>query len=131
MKIGKSLCIALCILFAGCYNKEASMDGLNKTWNLAKMEGKTFSKPISINFNSKKNSFYGDDGCNNIFGSFELKDDKLKLGNINSTMMACEDMKTPLKYTKLLKRVKYYRVDGGFLTLLDKDKNALLEYMAK
>ncbi len=73
--------------------------------------------------------FFGNDGCNQVFGSFSLSKDKIKFKNISSTMMMCENMEIPTLYIKLLEKSRFYKIEDLVLYLLDEDKTIILEFL--
>ncbi len=121
------------LFLIGCSVKEVKNMNLEQMWILQKMQSKTLQvkKGMNIKFNLKESSFYGNDGCNNIFGQVEISKEKLAFKNINSTLMACEDMEVSNKFVNLLEKTVSYKVSEDRLYFYDKDKNILLEFMSK
>lgn len=140
----KLLPILLTILLGSCTttttqnntsSKEQSNElTLHNTWKLESMKGETFTKKehgsvpeLTVDITEKK--FYGDDGCNQIFGSVaNASDGNLKLGEIASTRMSCEDMETPKQYTELLEKARHYEMTATTLVLKDDANNTILTY---
>ena len=64
-------------------------------WNVVEIQGEPVraqSNPF-IGFDTKKGRVYGYSGCNRITGSLDLsRDNKIELGHMASTLMACPDM---------------------------------------
>ena len=76
-------------------------------------------------------SVSGSDGCNRIIGSFQLKANKLKFSKMASTMMACPaSMETAQRYHATLEQVQFWRIQGQYLELSDKDGNLLARFQA-
>lgn len=62
----------------------------------------------------------GSGGCNRVTGSFELDGDRLRLGRMASTRMACPDgMQQEQQFLQSLQKVERYRISGSHLELLD------------
>ncbi len=62
----------------------------------------------------------GSGGCNRVMGNFELDGDKLHLGRMASTMMACPSgMEQEQQFLRSLEKVERYRISGGHLDMLD------------
>jgi putative lipoprotein len=62
----------------------------------------------------------GSGGCNRLSGSYQVNGDRIALGRVASTMMACVDgMKTEQNFLKALGRVNRWRISGQRLELLD------------
>ncbi len=125
-------------IFTGCVNtpkpqkkvvyvyKRFTMSGW---WKLVSIKGENIDKNIKIFLNEKDKSFYGNDSCNNILGVLKKSNkNDLVFGSIASTMMACEDMKTPMRYVKMLEQVQHYKVDDPYLYMYDNDKKGLLVF---
>jgi copper homeostasis protein (lipoprotein) len=110
----------------------ALVDLKNSKWRLVKLNGKTIEKNkdnkkefgITFNIDGRFSAFAG---CNNMAGSYELKEDvsRLKFSKVISTMMACEDMLTEQEFAKVLEIVDNYNFDGKTLKL-NKAKMATL-----
>lgn len=74
---------------------------------------------------------FGSGGCNRISGSFELNGDRLRLGRMAGTMMACRDgMGQEQRFLQSLTKVERYRVSGGHLELLDSSGAVLAQFEA-
>lgn len=75
----------------------------------------------------------GNSGCNLFNGSYQVDGDKLSLGGLISTRMACPEniMNMEQKYLDTLQKVRYYQRDEQQLLLLDENKNELLRYEEK
>ena len=62
----------------------------------------------------------GSGGCNRLTGSFELDGDKLRLGRMAGTMMACPTgMEQEQRFLQSLEKVERYRIAGSHLEMLD------------
>lgn len=128
----------LSFLIQGCSMNNNQVKTSNKTlihdiWFLKKINKKSFdkkSKDITIEFNTTKSMFYGNDSCNQIFGSIKkLSEDELILSNIAGTLMACPDMSIANKYINILGKVKFYKIKNLHLYLLNEKKEELLDYL--
>lgn len=109
--------------------KRLSIDGW---WKLSKIDNFSLSsnKEIKLFLDKKDKKFYGTDSCNSILGALEkVTQDMLVFGGIATTMVACEDMKTPRIYLNALESVRFYKVEDPKLFLYDKDKNLILEFI--
>src|SRR5574344_886923 len=99
-------------------------------WQLESLNEKAIKKierVASINFD-KENKVYGNLGCNNFFGKFESKNDLLKISQIGSTMMMCQDMSIESLYSKILENVKKYKVEKEILIFFDKDNKEIAKF---
>jgi heat shock protein HslJ len=70
--------------------------------------------------NSTTRGVGGSGGCNRLAGRYELDGNRLSLGEVISTMMACEaGMETESAFLEALRRVNGWRIAGRQLQLLD------------
>jgi copper homeostasis protein (lipoprotein) len=62
----------------------------------------------------------GSGGCNRIVGSFEVDGDRLRLGRMAGSMMACPSgMEQEQRFLQALQKVERYRIRGSHLEMLD------------
>jgi len=119
--------LILSIFLFSCNSAKQSSkttDITGKTWKLTEING----KPIQLK-NPKSNPYFmlnmkdmryeGHGGCNGVGGSFEIKQDimRIKFNQGMSTMMACDDLETEQLFTKALLAADNYSVNGNTLTL--------------
>lgn len=108
-----------------------------RTWRLIEVDGKPFEMkeayfhiPILI-FDEEEGRFSGNAGCNNMMGSFELKDSNgIQLSEVASTLMACPDMDLEQTFLDLVKSVETYQLGWDTLSLKAKDGEPLFRYAA-
>jgi heat shock protein HslJ len=118
---------------------QTSQDGLklNDIWALQNISSNGI--PLDLDYNEIKRpvlelhvndrKIYGNDSCNSIFGSIEmLKKDSISFGNIGSTRMACINMTISTAYTKALKEVKFYKLDGLSLLFYNAEGDKILKF---
>jgi copper homeostasis protein (lipoprotein) len=73
----------------------------------------------------------GSGGCNRITGAFTLEGDRLHLGPLAGTMMACVNgMEQEQQFLKSLNQVERYRISGQQLELLDSSGAVLARFEA-
>jgi copper homeostasis protein (lipoprotein) len=73
----------------------------------------------------------GSGGCNRIAGGFTLEADRVHLGPLAGTMMACiNGMKQEQHFLKSLNQVERYRISGQQLELLDASGAVLARFEA-
>ncbi len=74
----------------------------------------------------------GAGGCNRLTGSYKLNGDRLSLGPMASTMMACtEGMETEKAFLEALGRVSGWRIAGHQLELLDTAGKVVARFEAR
>jgi heat shock protein HslJ len=82
--------------------------------------------------NSVNRSVGGHAGCNRFTGSYDLKGDRLHLGRLVATLMACaEGMETERAFLDALGRVNRWRIAGQQLELLDAAGNVVARFEAR
>jgi heat shock protein HslJ len=110
---------------------------LNDIWALKAIEDEMidiselsgFQKQTVLEIHLKEMKIYGNDGCNNMFGSIESLDEKnIVFGAVGGTKMACPNMELSSKYNSVLVETKTYKLDDLNLYFYDADGNELLKY---
>lgn len=99
---------------------------LDTKWKLSEMgQTKLPEKEITISFD--KNKVNGNSGVNNYFGSYEIKNNSIKIGPVGSTRMAGPEnlMKIEFEYLKLLQDSKTIEFNNNFLILTTNDGKVL------
>jgi len=93
-------------------------------WKLTELMGKPVAPPaegvreIHIILKKQDNRFRGFAGCNNIMGSYELKDGNyINFKEIAGTKMACPDMSLENQLMEVLGRVDNYSILEDRLSL--------------
>lgn len=99
---------------------------LDTKWKLSEMgQTKLPEKEITISFD--KNKVNGNSGVNNYFGSYEIKNNSIKIGPVGSTRMAGPEnlMKIEFEYLKLLQDSKTIKLNNNILILTTSDRKVL------
>lgn len=101
-------------------------------WKLKKIDGESVNSERSfIRFDESKNAVGGNGGCNSFGGSIEKNGNKLKLSQVFSTKMYCEEtQKIEDNFLRRLEKVDSYEIKNGKLFLRSNGK-VLLEFEAK
>ena len=91
-------------------------------WVLTELQGKAVTppaagqKPYFIYFSKNKSRVSLSGGCNVMGGRYELMEgNRIKFGNMMSTMMACPDMTVEEALRKMPESVDNYAILGGEL----------------
>ena len=97
---------------------------VGKKWKLVEINGKPVlntsdsGKDYFIQLQQEETRLNGYAGCNNFFGSYELKEgNRVTFSKMGSTMMACPNMATEQELFKVLETVDNYTTDGKSLQL--------------
>ncbi len=96
----------------------------NTNWQLIRLGDKTITpdsqRGPGITLNSAQHRITGSGGCNRITGSYTLEGDKLKFGQMASTMMACvSGMDTERAFLDALAKTDSWKITSDKLELLD------------
>lgn len=103
----------------------------NQRWVLTEMKGvpvqlSSTRKDAFIRFTPADKRFTGNAGCNRINGNYTLeKRDRIKLGEVISTKMSCDDINFETAFLSTLGQVDRYETDGNTLLLKDGGKIVL------
>ena len=105
------------------------------TWKLARMQGIPDSAitaeedAFTLEFDAADTLVAGRTNCNRFFGRYEVKGDRLHLGEMGMTRMACPDMQYEDLFSKMLGEADRFAIDGSELTLYD-DRKPLAVFRA-
>ncbi|WP_281988702.1 META domain-containing protein [Aquimarina aggregata] len=106
---------------------------LNDIWNITKINGKDYNdiaqKRPQLEFDSRENKFTGNDSCNEIFGSLKkLTNTNIEFDIIRATRMKCPEMNGAIHYQKLLKEIRYYKIENLTLSLMNAENKVLMVF---
>ena len=117
---------ALLLAMTACDGGKTGATLEGTTWKLSKMEG------IPAEAISAEADFFtlmsGRTNCNRIFGKYQLDGDKLDLGNLGMTRMACPDLQYEIRFAKALSEVERYEISKSTLKLYAGDGKLLAEF---
>lgn len=107
----------------------------NTRWKLVELNGKEVKnnsgKDYILTLNSKTGKITAYAGCNNIMGSYLMKEDSsLTFLYVGATKMACPDMKTEEKFMAALTKTDRYMIEGNRLHLHKGEKKILAQFEA-
>lgn len=106
-----------------------SVNDLDGEWNVVEIQGQAVqaeSQPF-IGFDAQDGRVYGYTGCNRLMGALTLsKPNKIELGQMASTLMACPDMETERLMLNALASVKSLKCSGKTLVLYGADKEPVM-----
>lgn len=113
------ICFAAC---SGSVTQKASLGGTK--WMLYELEGvmqkfQTGTKDVYIQFDETAGQVSGFASCNTYSGAYTVTGSKIKIGPLISTKMACDDMKTEMKFMQSLNKAVSYKISSGSLSLMD------------
>lgn len=134
-KIFAAILTFLCLSFIlNCSSVTVKNPQIQREWMLVSF--KDYSKEELIKNNAKidltsaiengkiKTSAFM--GCNKLFFTSEFKkENQLKISEVNSTEMACPNMKLENDFSLNIKTMNHYKVEGHFLTLKNDQGNTM------
>lgn len=127
------------LFLASCAKNEPVVknnDPLKNTyWKLTKVrEHKTitYEKQTEAHIILKnENKIVGSDGCNRIFGSYNIDKNKIEFSHLASTRMACmKGMTQAHEFSTAFAYVKTYKIQKNKLFFYDENKNVILEFIS-
>ncbi len=103
-----------------------------KAWQLMAIDGEKVNADKSfINFDTNKKSVGGNGGCNGFGGNLSVNGSEIKMTEIISTQMFCENAsEVENKFLRNLERAMKYQITGDKLVLFAGEK-IILEFTAK
>ena len=109
---------------------------LNTYWKLTELQGEVVSitegrREPHLVLHEESQRLAGSDGCNNIMGSYSLKDNQLNFGQMASTKMACpEGGEQADKFGRILQDVTHFNIHGDTLELRNPADELLAAFTA-
>lgn len=82
----------------------------------------------SITLNVKDRSLGGNGGCNTYGGDYLIKGKRLKIKNVISTQMACDNLENENRYFKALNKSTRFTSKEGELILKDEQGQNILRF---
>ena len=111
-------------VFSGC-GKYLFDYRLNNVWELQEMTGVNLKKAKLVKglptfeVNLIEMVFSGHAGCNTLSGSLDIKDNKIKFGNMIGTLMSCPEMQVERAVVDAFnKKIFSYKIEDTKLTLI-------------
>lgn len=125
------------MVFNGCgSSKSTGSDKLGGTeWTLIELSGNKYEpvtgNEVTLKFDDQVTGISGRSTCNTYASSCTLKDNKMTIGGVLSTKMACDDMNTEIKYYNILTKAFAYQTYDKMLYLFDIGGVVILRFKAK
>ena len=121
---------------ANCARASAKRPLRGTYWKLVRLGGAPVEvsagqAELQLVFATDAQQVSGSGGCNRVAGGFTLEGDRLHLGPLAGTMMACTNgMEQEQRFLKSLNHVERYRINGQQLELLDGSGAVLARFEA-
>lgn len=100
-------------------------------WRLEVIEGTKIDKPADLTIEAD-GKISGNGGCNGFAGQAKIDGDKITIGDVAATMMACEQplMDIEGRYFEAFRKVAAFRIENGQLIMSDSAGKELLRFSA-
>lgn len=126
------------VLFQSCAGKkgaEAVTDLKGTSWTLKQInnidiEQPDFARIPELNFDASEEKITGNTGCNSIFGTFKIDQNKITFGPIGSTKMACEG-NGESRFNTAMNTVQTFKLTKNQLELFDGLGNEAMSFTKK
>lgn len=106
---------------------------IHDIWSAVRIESYPINRMVTVprlEVNTKEMKIYGNDGCNNYFGTIlDLNEETIAINGIGSTRKMCPDMEVPQRFNAALSKISSYRFDKQLLIFSDKDGNEVLAFL--
>lgn len=101
------------------------------TWQLQAIDGTKIGKPADLAI-AADGRISGLGGCNRFAGQARIDGDKITIGDVAATMMACEQplMDIEGRYFEAFRKVAAFRIENGQLIMSDSAGKELLRFSA-
>ncbi|MEB3321883.1 MAG: META domain-containing protein [Synechococcaceae cyanobacterium] len=108
-------------------------------WRLVALRGPSLpaapvppARPVGLVLAAEGERLSGSGGCNRLMGGFQLEGNRLRIGPVATTRMACPPPQMDLeqRYLGALEEVRRWRIQGRRLLLEDGAGRTVLEYRA-
>ncbi|MFK8103944.1 MAG: META domain-containing protein [Saprospiraceae bacterium] len=132
---------SILLLLSACTpisTKEQPVDAslrLHDIWVLESIHGQTINPQQLYDNNQplprleprvRAKTFYGTDGCNDIFGKMRIRENQLRFTDLTGTEKACLNSKLPQAFTTALQKVAQYRIAKLKLYLLNAEGDTVM-----
>jgi heat shock protein HslJ len=115
------------------YTKTDNKVRIHDIWSAVRIGGYPINRMVNVprlEINTRDMKIYGNDGCNEYFGSIlELTDNHMSIGAVGSTRKMCPEMETPQRYIGALSTVESYVFDKDILILRDGEGKEVLAFI--
>jgi len=126
------LCLAM--FFNCAQDKKESQDSNttesieNTSWLVVNLKGETeFSRQPTIRIDLSGKGISGSSGCNRYFGDVTINKNQVKISNVGSTKMMCNNINTEQLFFEALNEATFFKAEGNTLKLMSKDKKVIIE----
>ena len=105
---------------------------IHDIWATIRINGNTIEKTIvpRLEINLTKNRVFGNDGCNEYFGSITaVSASKIKFGALAGTKKLCRDMAITNSFNTAMRNVASYKLKGMNLILMDEKGKEILAFL--
>ncbi|ENU79776.1 hypothetical protein F975_02405 [Acinetobacter sp. ANC 3789] len=118
---------------ASILQQQQELQAKQVIWQVTHIQGHALSADElahqpSLSFDANSQQVKGSDGCNRIFGSYQLQGNNLHLGPLASTRMMCAgNMQISDQFHLALAKVTSFSVEKQILKLKDQSNHVIME----
>jgi heat shock protein HslJ len=123
---GVAFLVVVCALISVVVPADCGQSLEGQTWLLLEVKGTKVEVPSGerrpfVTFNKAEAQAIGYSGCNNFFGSYELKGETLALGPLGMTRRFCAGAagNVELAFLQVLGETRGWRIENNMLLLLE------------
>ncbi len=131
----KSKCLKLATIFAvasaltACVNPvKEQQNTLVGNWQIVDIQGQAISNDKARLIFTEQGTVSGNNGCNNVMGTYQPVHDHLNLSELATTRMACKGaaQQDANAFTQALTHVEHFLVEGESLYLTDEQDETVI-----
>ncbi|GFZ89424.1 hypothetical protein GCM10011531_21200 [Aquaticitalea lipolytica] len=130
----KFILLCFCVVLSCAQDKKESQDSNttesieNTSWLVVNLKGETeFSRQPTIRIDLSGKGISGSSGCNRYFGDVTINKNQVKISNVGSTKMMCNNINTEQLFFEALNEATFFKAEGNTLKLMSKDKKVIIE----
>jgi heat shock protein HslJ len=102
------------------------------TWLAVDIGGKGVAKGVNSTFTvTEDGAVAGNAGCNRYFGKTEIRGDRIDIGPLGSTRMACVEpaaSEQEMRFLSVLQNAKTFRIENDVLNMADESGKDVLRF---
>lgn len=119
---------------ASLLQQQQELQAQQAIWQVTHIQGHALSADElahqpSLSFDANNQQVKGSDGCNRIFGSYQIQGNTLHLSPLASTKMMCiDDMQISDQFLLALAKVESFSIEQQTLKLKDQSNHVIMEF---
>lgn len=125
--VASALMLALGLL-TDCKSSNDKKENNEKVYRLSKIDNTNINAKNAPTVTFHEEKVTGNGGCNHYFGNYSIDEQKISIGGLGRTMMACEQtiMQAEDRFLKLLENAATIKNEDAKITIITSDGATLL-----